>query len=88
MLVRLGGDEFGLLLDDSGHDDVRSVLLRIMSGVEWKIDEKSWPVTLSVGAVTFVKPPENLNHMVREADELMYRVKQSGKNDILYERRP
>lgn len=89
MLVRLGGDEFGLLLADSGHEDIRAVLQRIVAGITDGVKLRNWPVSLSVGAVTFHRPPDSLSRMVNEADEIMYQVKQSGKNNIrLVERSP
>jgi PleD family two-component response regulator len=46
------------------------------------------PVTLSVGAITFVAPPGSVESMITRADNLMYSVKKSGKNAIKHERWP
>jgi PleD family two-component response regulator len=42
-----------------------------------------WPVTFSIGAVTCYKSC-NINELIKEADNLMYSVKRSGKNRIEY----
>lgn len=47
-----------------------------------------WPVTFSIGVVTFESVPESAEEMIRLADELMYAVKQSGKNRIEFQRFP
>jgi len=41
---------------------------------------KTVAVTASIGAVTFTRIPPTLEEMVRLADNLMYTVKSSGKN--------
>jgi PleD family two-component response regulator len=44
-----------------------------------------WPVTFSIGAVTFRTPPESVHEMIQRADEIMYSVKESGKNRLRQE---
>jgi PleD family two-component response regulator len=41
-----------------------------------------WNVTFSIGAVTFIKPPNCVEEMIQKADRLMYLVKTNGKNKI------
>lgn len=70
---RLGGDEFALLLpatDSSGVDQVLRRLFRSM-------DRDDRCLTASAGAVTWLRPPSAAS-MLREADQLMYDVKQRG----------
>lgn len=43
-----------------------------------------WPVTFSIGAVTYINPPDSADAMLKEADARMYKVKQAGKNMILH----
>jgi diguanylate cyclase (GGDEF)-like protein len=84
ILARLGGDEFGLLIDEPDSDEVRLVLDRLTAETARCLSARAWAVTLSVGTVTFRTPPESLAPIIKAADELMYQVKQSGKNRILY----
>jgi diguanylate cyclase (GGDEF)-like protein len=88
LLARLGGDEFGLLIDDTGSDEIRAVLDRVVAETGRRLGERKLPVTLSVGAITYREPPDSLDPIMKEADRLMYRAKQSGKNMILYSERP
>lgn len=46
---------------------------------------RGWSVTLSIGAVTFRLLPESVEIMIKKADELMYKVKNSGKNNIIHQ---
>jgi PleD family two-component response regulator len=41
-----------------------------------------YPVTFSVGAVTFLTPPESLREMIGQADRVMYSIKTTGKNRL------
>jgi PleD family two-component response regulator len=44
-----------------------------------------WPVTLSIGVVTFTSPPSTVDEMLRISDQLLYNAKNNGKNSIKHE---
>jgi GGDEF domain-containing protein len=44
--------------------------------------DEGWPVTLSMGAVTFESPVSTADDAVRIADGLMYAVKAAGGDGI------
>lgn len=44
--------------------------------------EGGWPVTCSIGAVTFLAPPVSVDEIIKHADDMMYSVKNAGKNGI------
>ena len=41
-----------------------------------------WPITFSIGAITYNSPPASADAMLREVDARMYAVKRDGKNMI------
>jgi PleD family two-component response regulator len=43
-----------------------------------------WPVTFSIGVLTFLESPRSVNEMIERADELVYDIKARGKNGIAY----
>ncbi len=47
--------------------------------------QKGWPVTLSIGAVTFSEPPADVDLMIQRADARMYAAKRKGKGRIEHE---
>ena len=49
------------------------------------LQRHGWPVTLSIGVVTFMNPPSTVDETLRISDQLMYSVKNNGKNSIRYE---
>jgi diguanylate cyclase (GGDEF)-like protein len=84
LLARLGGDEFALLLAECGETDARVILDRILDRFGQEMASKQWPVTLSMGAMTFPQPMRDVDAMVRRVDELMYRAKKAGKNRVIH----
>jgi diguanylate cyclase (GGDEF)-like protein len=50
--------------------------------IEMQIHE--WPVAFSIGVLTCTNTALTVEEMVNKADELMYRVKNNGKNAISY----
>jgi diguanylate cyclase (GGDEF)-like protein len=87
MVARMGGDEFALILTSTGQDAARNVLQKLLAVLTRNMRLHRWPVTFSVGAVTFLSPPESVHEMIERADQLMYSVKQSGKNRLSLEER-
>ena len=83
-IARLGGDEFALLLLESSYESARVVLHRVHKQLMETTQAQSWPVSFSIGAVTFIRVPDSVdvNTVVQRADELMYAVEHSGKNRL------
>lgn len=84
-VARLGGDEFAVLMPETGDEHVKFVVERIRNSLLTTLAQKSWEVTFSIGVVTFQTPPKTVDEMVQKADQVMYTVKNSTKNDIKYE---
>jgi diguanylate cyclase (GGDEF)-like protein len=82
LLARLGGDEFALLLPETGAEGATDVLTRLQERLAPEMARKGWPVTLSIGAVTFLRPPPDVDLMIRRVDALMYAAKRKGRARI------
>jgi diguanylate cyclase (GGDEF)-like protein len=85
IIARLGGDEFIVLLPETGKDAAHTVMDKIQKLLQEEMQRSGWPVTFSIGAVTFNKPPMTVDELIKKADDLMYYVKASGKNQIIYD---
>lgn len=81
-VARLGGDEFGLLLPETGFDAAEVVVQKVYQTLLSAMERNGWPVTFSIGVVTFRTPPESVDGMLKVADAFMYSVKHAGKNRI------
>lgn len=85
VVVRYGGEEFLMLLPGISLADAAQVAERVRSGVEsrdWTKLDRDLHVTISLGVVDS-QPGENLEHVVAEADRLMYMAKRAGKNRVV-----
>ena len=82
MVARIGGDEFVILFPETTTEPASEILLRIKDHLLEAMRHNNWPVTFSIGAVTFINPPASVEAMFKEADAKMYAVKNTGKNKI------
>lgn len=81
---RLGGDEFAILLPETGAAAANSAIGKIRRHLQNAMADAPTGVTLSVGVVTFEAAPETADDAVKLADELMYDVKNGGKNGVAH----
>jgi len=81
-LARLGGDEFCVLFPETEANAANALLTKLQARLVDAMKVKGWPVTFSMGAITYITPPASVESMLKEADARMYEVKQNGKNMI------
>ena len=86
VVARFGGDEFSLILPDTGRDGAVSVATRIRERIGehlfLKTDGLTVRLTASVGVATLPDVAGSAEELIRAADKAMYRVKGAGKNGI------
>ena len=82
VVARLGGDEFALLLPQIEHAQAQVALSRLHEELNQLSLSQSWAVGFSIGALTAVALPQSAESLIQQADQLMYTVKQSGKNKL------
>jgi diguanylate cyclase (GGDEF)-like protein len=85
LIARMGGDEFVILLPETGYEPAQAAVRKIQERLLDVARKHGWPVTFSIGAVTFVGSPTTVDEMIKVADNLMYSVKKSGKNMVRHE---
>lgn len=81
LTVRLGGDEFGILLPETGPQQAEATLTRIHSLLGHRLAPTA-EMTSSIGAVTFMTPPASVEEMVHQADIRRYAAKNRGRNRV------
>ncbi len=87
LVARLGGDEFAILMPDAGVERARASLARVSAALADAMAVR-WAVGATIGAITFLEPPSDVESAVRAADDLMYRGKQAGRGRIMIESWP
>lgn len=80
---RIGGDEFTLLLPETDSVEAHGLIERIKNHLTKVANDNQWPVTFSIGVVSFILTPKSVEEMINVADTLMYSVKRTSKNRIV-----
>ena len=84
IVARLGGDEFAILLPETDQIAAQVVISKIQKGLISEMSKSNWPVTFSIGVITFMAAPATTIELIKLVDDLMYTVKDNGKNAIRY----
>ncbi len=82
---RYGGEEFTVILPETGGEEAEKVAQRIRREVEDMVfcpkDNANIKITISVGVTRYL-PGEEISQFVQRADIAMYTSKQNGRNSV------
>ncbi|PWG64385.1 GGDEF domain-containing protein [Spiribacter halobius] len=87
MVARLGGEEFGLLMPDTGEAEALALCERIRARIEG--EAQPWAphfprVTVSIGVATSTPGTETrFDALYRRADRALYEAKRGGRNRVV-----
>jgi diguanylate cyclase (GGDEF)-like protein len=82
IVCRYGGEEFAIVLPETGAVDAALVGERLRQAIE-KLAEIPGPVvTISVGVGTYPEHADHADALIDAADTAMYRAKEAGKNRV------
>jgi diguanylate cyclase (GGDEF)-like protein len=84
IVARMGGDEFTIFYPATGQAPAKVITQKIKEKLDDLSEANAWPTTISMGVVTCTSGKCELEGIVTVADKLMYEVKNTGKNDVLY----
>ncbi|MFA5500304.1 MAG: GGDEF domain-containing protein [Candidatus Omnitrophota bacterium] len=85
IVSRFGGDEFTILLPETGAEAAQVVLSRLRNVLLNIMEKNEWSVTFTFGTVTFLKAPVSVEEMMKKVGSVMYSGKDSGMNTIEHE---
>ncbi|MEC5205625.1 diguanylate cyclase (GGDEF)-like protein [Vogesella perlucida] len=83
LLIRVGGDEFAVLLENTNESGARAVASKIIAALGVEVEGLSQPnsVSASVGITLFHSGSVMPRDILNQADSAMYRAKRRGGND-------
>ena len=82
IVARVGGDEFVVLLPETDAQTAPIAISNMQRALLKEMAENGWAVTFSIGVLTLTAPRLSVDEMLGRADQLMYVVKNGGKNNI------
>ncbi|HYY33338.1 MAG TPA: diguanylate cyclase [Gaiellaceae bacterium] len=86
--ARFGGEEFAILLPETGAEQALEIAERIRRAVAeepFEIETSSEPIraTVSLGVAAYPKDGTDSNELIHQADLAVYRAKLQGRNRVL-----
>jgi GGDEF domain-containing protein len=74
-----------VLVPGSSGADARRMVKSLRARLRDAMRAGGWPITFSIGAVTSAGAPDGIEPLLHRADELMYEVKQAGRDAVRFE---
>ena len=90
MASRYGGEEFTVMLNNTGKNEAMQVAERIRKNIEkndFYYENQHMKVTISIGVSVFSvdnNPVTTAKHLVEQADQALYISKRTGRNKVTY----
>jgi diguanylate cyclase (GGDEF)-like protein/putative nucleotidyltransferase with HDIG domain len=86
--ARFGGEEFSILLPETGAEEALEISERIRRAVAAKsfdVETSSQPIraTVSIGVAAYPRDGSDANELIHQADLAVYRAKLQGRNRVL-----
>ena len=85
LVARLGGEEFGVIISHRLVMGAEMVAEKLRRKVEMEVfgeEGETFPVTVSAGVAQFVFGEDDMESIVRRADEALYQAKRDGRNRV------
>ncbi|MCL4416967.1 MAG: diguanylate cyclase [Actinobacteria bacterium] len=81
IICRWGGDEFAILLPKTHEEEAKEIVERIRLGCK-VLENKKLPLSISIGIATKTDHSQNLQKVIKNAEDRMYRRKLVERNSI------
>jgi diguanylate cyclase (GGDEF)-like protein len=81
LAARIGGEEFALLLIETGMDDARRIGRRLLEA-QAAADVDGESITVSIGVATLTPEDRDFQSLYERADEALYSAKRGGRNQL------
>lgn len=82
LVVRMGGDEFAVMLPEISAEDTQRVAFKLREKLNEAMSVNNWSMTCSIGTVSSSDHTLSLAQLLHEADMAMYSSKSQGKDRV------
>ena len=82
-VARLGGDEFAILMPNTPRPDCATLCQQLSVHIANRMSAADFPITASIGCMTFEQAPDTNSEALRKTDKAMYAAKSGGKNRVV-----
>ena len=82
LAARLGGEEFVVVMPDTGVGGAEAITRRLRRGVAESTGGKA-PIAVSIGVAELQGPNDTPERLLRRADEALYAAKRGGRNRVI-----
>lgn len=85
-VVRLGGDEYAILLYEDEPENIRKKIENVLDvvGSTWELNNNKLYYTFSIGVSIYPKDSQNYLEIFKNAEIAMHQVKRSGKRKLMF----
>lgn len=84
VIARIGGDEFVVMLVETDLDEAKKMTPILQKTLLENMRMNGWPVTFSIGVITYREGEVRVDDILSRADALMYSIKKGTKNAVNY----
>ncbi len=87
VVARLGGEEFAVLLPETGRDDALASAERLRAGIpslSFNAGADTFSVTASVGVALIADEDDDIDAALKRADVALYEAKRGGRNQVRF----
>ena len=86
LLGRMGGEEFAILLPETGLGPAAAIAERIrerIAGQQFSWDGQNFDLTVSIGVAAWTSDEDTVDQALVRADKNLYTAKESGRNKVV-----
>ena len=87
IVARFGGEEFSIILPDTGRKEAEYVSLRLRQAIEKehiRAYDEDLQITISIGGSLFPQDARDAQLLTDRADQALYQAKQTGRNRVCF----
>ena len=90
ILGRIGGEEFAMVCNFDNEKTIKRIIENLRIAIEREnivVENKTINFTISIGVAKSKETHKNIDDLLKDADEMLYSAKNTGRNKVLFRER-